>query len=119
MSDPQLLELTLVTFAANELVNKSQKHQRPLMISSCDALSQSQDCFVGNGQYHLSQEHGWARSVVRIRCWTGSVPPAVAGGCAAIRRAERLTHPPATAGGTDPVQQTILTLRQSQPAKQA
>jgi len=38
--------------------------------------------------------------------WAGSVPPAVAGGCAAVRckQQHELTHPPATAGGTDPVQ---------------
>jgi len=44
---------------------------------------------------------------------TRSVPPAVAGGCAAVwRRAEKLTHPPATAGGTDRVQQKTSDLRQ-------
>src|SRR5262245_60272743 len=39
------------------------------------------------------------------RCWTQSVPPAVAGGWSRNR-----THPPATAGGTDCVQVGLITL---------
>ena len=40
------------------------------------------------------------------RTWTQSVPPAVAGGCAAGNQLQELRmHPPATAGGTDCVQE--------------
>jgi len=40
--------------------------------------------------------------------WTQSVPPAVAGGCAAGDQSQELrTHPPATAGGTDCVQEYL------------
>ena len=38
--------------------------------------------------------------------WTQSVPPAVAGGCAAGKQSQELRmHPPATAGGTDCIQE--------------
>jgi hypothetical protein len=64
-------------------------------------------------------------SKVRSGAWKRSVPPAVAGGCAAVRRLcnhlvrstlfidstdpVMAAHPPATAGGTDPVQLHFLT----------
>src|SRR5678816_608797 len=54
--------------------------------------------------------HVFFNSKVRIVCWTGSVPPAIAGGCVAFTPVLNLAaHPPATAGGTDRVQQEFPT----------
>ena len=71
-------------------------------------------------------------SRVSSRTWKRSVPPAVAGGCVAMRRRSitccvyfavtaptclRAAHPPATAGGTDLFQVRLLTLRQGRPPR--
>ena len=50
-------------------------------------------------------------SMFRTVTWTGSVPPRGSGwvhsraATDAHRASQKATHPPATAGGTDPVQQ--------------
>src|SRR5689334_19182176 len=45
--------------------------------------------------------------------WSGSVPPAVAGGSKRLESHKLLSDPPAIAGGTDPVQEQFRILRQS------
>jgi hypothetical protein len=65
------------------------------VLSDSDPLDSGCVCIVGVGQNFTEVDE---------LSWTRSVPPAVAGGCAAVRRLLRAAHPPATAGGTDRVQ---------------
>lgn len=44
------------------------------------------------------------RFQLKLVTWARSVPPAIAGGCVSNKDRAALTHPPATAGGTDRVQ---------------
>ena len=95
------------------------------------------ELYMDHGQVHRARTPTGFASKVGSPTWKRSVPPAVAGGCVAMRRRSitslepllrilcgdsttclRAAHPPATAGGTDLFQVRLLTFeaRPPQPA---
>jgi len=96
-------------------------------VAVCNSLSHA----IHRSLHAKSVEHNvdqfrldtWHSLKSQTRAWIQSVPPAVAGGCAAFWVFEPTAYPPATAGGTDCIQARCATPRllagQAEPLKHA